>query len=192
MISDLDIVESSRGALKGVTGGLDQSSPWTWAIAHSTGHRLAKVVARIANRSLRGHYSKGCGEVFASCRLIALYKDKKRIKVRPIGVGGALRRLITKAVTRAVRSHVDALLADSNQLGVLKDGVGCGIHAARVLAEQCKASGEVMFLNDYRNAFNTGSHLMFKLCEAHTQIKNLVNWLYTKRPHLVTSEGDVL
>ena len=34
---------------------------------------------------------------------------------------------------------------------------------------------------------------MLKLCEAHTpQIKNLVNWLYTKRPDLVTSKGDVL
>ena len=45
-----------------------------------------------------------------------------------------------------------------------------------------------MFQNDYQNAFNRD--LMLKLCEAHTpQIKNLVNWLYTK---LVTSEGDVL
>ena len=138
----------------------------------------------MVNRTLRGHYSKDRGEVFASCRLVALYKDKHRVKVRPIGIGGALRRLITKAVTRAVRSHVDALLADSNQLGVLKDGMGCGIHAARELAEQCKASGEVMFQNDYRNAFNTGSRdLMLKLCHAHTpQIKNLVNWLYARDP----------
>ena len=85
VISVLDVLKVSQKAPKGSGGGLDQQTPYLWrcAIADSTGNRLAKVVARIANRTLRGHYSKDCGEVFASCRLVALYKDKRKVKVRP-------------------------------------------------------------------------------------------------------------
>ena len=79
----------------------------------------------------------------------------------------SLRRIISKSITRAVRSQVDGLLAVHNQLGVMK-GFEIGLHSLRALAGQCEDRAEVVFLNDYKNAFNTGSRdLMLKLVKTH-------------------------
>jgi len=194
IITGDDILASSRFAQKGAGGGLDQDPPWLWrrACENSPGNRLGKVIARVANRALRGHYSEKGGEFFASCRLIALYKDPKQVKVRPIGIGLGLRRLISKTITRVVRAQVDALLVVHNQLGVMKAGFEVGLHSLRVLAGQCEERSEVIFLNDYKNAFNLRD-LMLKLVKAPVpEIHQAVSWLYAGKPELITSRGDTI
>ena len=190
-----EVLAAAKESVKGTTGGLDQLTPWILrrAIEASPGNRLAKVVARIANRTAAGHYSDLGGEIFGACRLIALYKDKNRKKVRPIGIGigAALRRLIAKVLARAVRPRFNDLLADHNQLGVLKGGFEVGIHAMRELADQCVRTGEVVLVNDYANAFNSANRdLMLKLADAHLpELATAIRWLYKGEPDLVISGG---
>ena len=75
---------------------------------------------------------------------------------------------------------------------MLKAGFEIGLHSARVLANQCKARSEVVFLNDYKNAFNTSSRdMMLKLVKAHVpEVHKAVSWIYKGKPELVTSRGD--
>ena len=60
-----DVFASTRPAKKGNAGGLDQLAPWLWrrACESSAGNRLAKIIARIANRALRGHYCEKGGSL---------------------------------------------------------------------------------------------------------------------------------
>ena len=83
--------------------------------------------------------------------------------------GGQLGRMMAQAASRL---GVSLTVLDPGGLGSPAGMVsgqaitGSFTDAAKVreLAERCKASGEVMFLNDYQNAFNTGCRdLMLKL-----------------------------
>ena len=74
----------------------------------------------------------------------------------------------------------------------MKAGFEIGLHSLRALAGQCEERAEVVFLNDYKNAFNTGSRdLMLKLVKTHVpEIHKAVSWLYAGKPELITSRED--
>jgi hypothetical protein len=73
--------------------------------------------------------------------LIAL--NKKNGRVRPIAVGGTLRRLVAKCASRAVRDELGALLA-SVQLGYgTPIGAEAAVHAALVNLRNIQ-SGQIL------------------------------------------------
>ena len=121
----------------------------------------------------------------AESQLIALYKDDKRKDVRPISVGCALRRLLTKAYCAQIRGIITSHVQNT-QLGVLKGGYEIGVHAMRELASRAKRDGWVILLLDFANAFNTvDRNLMLRLTAAYCpELTNLVWWLYELEPQL--------
>ena len=191
-----DTIESAAlEAKKSSSGGLDQITPWLLRRAVETGlnHRVAIIIARIATRWGKGDFSPVVGELAAGGRLIGLYKNEAKTDIRPIVVGSALRRLICKAFAREVRNKLHALVSN-HQLGVLQGGYEVGVHTMRKLVEQCKESGEVIMVLDFKNAFNScDRNLMLQLVAAHVpELARLVQWLYQNESHLVTSRGDTV
>ena len=126
-------------------------------------------------------------------QLIALYKDDKKIDVRPVSVGCALRRLLTKAYCAGIRDQIMEHVQES-QLGMLKVGYEIGVHAMRELALKAEKNGWVIMFLDFSNAFNTvDRNLMLQLVKEYCPVlTKLAWWLYAHEPHLVTSRGDTL
>ena len=79
-----------------------------------------------------------------------MYKDAKKIDVKPVSIGCALRRLLTKAYCTGIRDKIIEHVQDS-QLGVLKGGYEVGVHAMRELALQAEKKGWVIMLLDFSN-----------------------------------------
>ena len=80
------------------------------------------------------------GELVAESQLIALWKDAAKTDVRPVGVGCALRRLLTRAYCIQTRAKIIEHVQES-QLGVLKGGYEVGVHSMRELATRAKEDG---------------------------------------------------
>ena len=111
--------------------------------------------------------------------------------MRPISVGCALRRLLTRAYCSQTRAQI---IEHKTQIGVLKGGYEVGVHSMRALVTQAKERGEVVIPLDFANAFNSvDRNLMLRLVAAHCpELANLVRWLYELEPHLVTTRGDIV
>ena len=137
-------------------------------------HDCAKKATLFATRWRRGDFPASLGELTAESKLIALFKDEKRIDVRPISVGCSLRRLLTKAYCARTRARISAIVGDT-QLGVLKGGYEIGAHAMRSLSEVARSSGEGILLLDFANAFNTvDRNLMMSLtAKLYPELTNL-------------------
>ena len=121
----------------------------------------------------------------AESKLIALWKSKAKTDIRPISVGCALRRLLTKAYCSKLNTQISQLTSKT-QLGMKKGGYETGIHAMRAMAAQAKTSGDAILLLDFANAFNTVSRnllisLAAKMCP---ELTNLTWWLYKLNPRL--------
>ena len=151
------------------------------------------MAARLATRWGRGDYSPLSGESTASGRLIALYKDSRKVDVRPVCVGGALRRLLVKAQACQIREKIKELVED-HQLGVLKGGWEAGIHTMRAITKKCRVTNGVIMLLDFQNAFNTPKrNLLMLVTQAFLpEMARLVFWLYGNEPDLVTQRGDLV
>ena len=163
------------------------------AMTSSNNSRAPFYAAKLTNRWANGDYSLAIGELSAMCKLVALWKDKTRTDVRPVGIGGALRRLLTKTYCSQIKSQFRLLVGD-HQLGVLKAGYEKGIHSLRALIPRCKFHGWVVFILDFRNAFNTiDRNLMIKLAAAHSpEIARLARWLYHNESDLITQGDNVV
>ena len=61
------------------------------------------------------------GRLTAMCKLVALWKDENKTDVRPIGIRGALRRLLVKAYSNQIKIQLRLIVQD-HQLRVLKAG----------------------------------------------------------------------
>ena len=190
-----NILSAAKSARRLTSGGLQQITPWHLkrALLADTNQAGAIAASRLATRWARGDFSSSLGELVAEAQLIALYKDSTKTDVRPVGVGCALRRLLTKAYCAKTRAQILAHV-DRSQLGVLKGGYEIGVHAMRELAKQANLSAEVIMLLDFLNAFNTvDRNLMLKLACAHCpELAKLTLWLYQREPLLVTTRGDTL
>ena len=135
-------------------------------------------------------FNLALGEMVAMCKLIALWKDNEQTDVRPVGVGGALRRLLCRTYTGQVREQLKHLVGE-HQLGALKAGYEKGIHSLRALIPQCEKEGLVTLLLDFRNAYNTTDrNLMLRLAASDLpEIAKLSQWLYQNESDLVTASG---
>jgi len=190
-----NILTAAKSARRLTSGGLQQISPWHLrrALLADTNQVGAIAASRLATRWARGDFSSSLGELVAETQLIALYKDSSKIDVRPVGIGCALRRLLTRAYCSKSKEKIMAHCRES-QLGLLKGGYEVGVHAMRELAKQAKVSKWVIMLLDFANAFNTvDRNLLLKLACAHCpELAKLTLWFYQREPLLVTARGDNL
>ena len=120
-----------------------------------------------------------------------LWKDLKSNEVRPIGIGGSLRRLLCKAYAAGLKKQFADLVGD-HQLVVHKAGYEVGVHSMRQLINQAKEKGHVIMFLDFENAFNcVDRNLFMTLCAAHMpELAQLAFWLYSEEPRLYTARGD--
>ena len=124
-----DILRAVAASKRYTSGGLQQITPWHLKRAFlataddesaaTADDDCANKAALLATRWGRGDFSTALGELVAQSKLIALFKDEKRIDVRPISVGCSLRRILTKAYCSRTRARIKAIVHDT-QLGVLK------------------------------------------------------------------------
>ena len=194
-VSRDDILQAASSAKRYTSGGLQQITPWHLkrAMQSMSDDDCAMKAALLVTRWGRGDYSTSLGELMAESKLIALYKDEKKIDVRPISVGCALRRLLTKAYCARTRARIKSLVQDT-QLGVLKGGYEIGVHTMRSLCTVAEHNNEGILLLDFANAFNTVDRKLMILLTAKDcpELANLTWWLYKMEPQLVTSRGDII
>ena len=130
---------AAKKARRLTSGGLQQISPWLLgrALSEDTTVECATIAAQVATRWGRGDFTAVLGELVAESQLIALYKDEKRRDVRPISVGCALRRLLTRAYCSQIRGLISSHVQET-QVGVMKGGYEVVVHAMRELRGQAK------------------------------------------------------
>ena len=91
-VSKSDILQSVSSAKRYTSGGLQQITPWHLkrALLATSDDDCATKASLLATRWGRGDFTASLGELVAEAKLIALFKDKKKIDVRPISVGCSL------------------------------------------------------------------------------------------------------
>ena len=195
VINTEDILQAVKDARKLTSGGLQQITPWHLkrAMLSSANDNCARTAAHLATRWAKGDFCLTLGELTAESKLIALYKDEKRKDIRPISIGCALRRLLTKAYCSKIRTQISQKVSE-NQLGVHKGGYEIGIHSMRAMAAEAKTNGDAILLLDFANAFNTVSRnllisLTARMCP---ELANLAWWLYKLEPRLLTATGEAV
>ena len=116
-----DILQAAKNAKRLTSGGLQQITPWHLrrALLSSPNNNCANTAANLAARWAKGDYCLTLGKLAAESKLIALYKDESQTDVRPISIGCALRRLLTKAYCSKIRIRISHIVSKT-QLGVLK------------------------------------------------------------------------
>ena len=113
---------------------------------------LLSALASFSDLVLKGEVPPSVRPYFFGARLLAL--DKNGGGIRPIAIGGCLRRLVAKVACRRVSMDMSELLAP-HQLGFgVKGGVEAAIHSAHCFLD-CLPAGEVMIKVDFSNAFNS-------------------------------------
>ena len=152
-----DILSALRSFHKGSAGGPDGLLPQhlqdlTSPSAEAGGQRLLFSLTSFINFVLHGNVPPTICEVFFGASLTVL--SKKDGGIRPIAVGGTIRRLIAKIATRSILAETsDRLYPLQLGLGVSK-GSEAAVHAARHFLENLSPSKVLMKL-DIKNAFNS-------------------------------------
>ena len=121
--------------------------------ADSEGKDVCDSIARMA-RQLRTEDTLDPESISAAlaCRLIPLDKNPG---LRPIGIGEVLRRLIGKAVTRVLRSDIEAAAGTLQLCAGQKGGCEAAIHSMVDIFDNTETHGIIQV--DANNAFNPGS-----------------------------------
>ena len=72
---------------------------------------FATAAVHLASRCGKGDFPLLLGELVAESKLIALYKDKRKVDVRPVSIGFSLRSLISKAYCNKVRTRITQIVS---------------------------------------------------------------------------------
>ena len=93
-------------------------------------------------------------EAYVSCRLIPLDKEPgcTELKIRPIGVGEVLRRIIGKTIMWSLNSEVQEAAGPMQVSAGLKGGAEAAIHSMKQTFEH--EATDAVLLADAENAFN--------------------------------------
>ena len=119
------------------------------------GTQLLSSLTGLCNKMLRGEVPEHVTPVLYGASLLAF--SKPRGGVRPIAIGGTLRRLVAKAAVFHLKPEVEPKLFPF-QLGVsIPSGAEVIVHSARSFCAMKKHSPDpIAFLKvDFENAFNT-------------------------------------
>jgi hypothetical protein len=159
-----DSIKAIRGAKNLTSGGLQQLTQ-----CYLTGETIASYNK---NFSKTAAYLATLGELVAESKLIALCR--KAQDIRPISLGCALTRLLTKAYCSKLYTQISRLKLNT-QLGMKKARYEIGVHAMRAMAAQAKTNGDGILLSNFTNAFNTVSRnllisLAAKMCPEITNL----------------------
>ena len=102
-------------------------------------------------------------------------------------------RITVQAHCDQARNLIEELVG-KHEFELMKGGYGAGIHIMRALINQCMEDGDVIFLIDFENAFNScNRNLLVKLVPAAVpEIAHLTYWLYAEETELFLSNGDKL
>ena len=152
-----DILSALRSFHKGSAGGPDGLLPQhlqdlTSPSAEAGGQRLLLALTSFINFVLHGNVPPSICEIFFGASLTAL--SKKDGGIRPIAVGGTIRRLIAKVASQSILAETsDRLYPLQLGFGVSK-GSEAAVHAARHFLENLSPSKVLMKL-DIKNAFNS-------------------------------------
>ena len=113
--------------------GLD-SNPWKHILtsfkSHSTS--LCHALAILAKRLCTSLVDPASLSSFVACRLIALDKDPR---IRPIGIGETVRRIICKAIVKTIRDGIQSAAGPLQVCAGHISGCESAIHAMRQLYE---------------------------------------------------------
>ena len=93
---------------KSTGGGPQQITPWMirQTVEGSTDGSCALVIANLSNRMANGDFDSVAGSAFSIMRSVALWKNKEKTSVRPIGMGDALKGVMIRAHCDIIGSKV--------------------------------------------------------------------------------------
>ena len=115
---------------------------------------LSEQVSFLARRLCREYTDPKCLVELTACRLIPLDKDpgSENLKIRPIGIGEILRRIIGKSIMMFLKPDTADAAGPLQTCAGLSGGADAAIHAMREIFES--GDTEALLLVDAENAFN--------------------------------------
>ena len=116
----------------------------------STSADLCEAIAATARRMCTCFVDPQSLSAFVACRLVALDKCPG---VRPIGIGESLRRIIGRAVAKAVSDDIQSAAGPLQLCAGHQSGCEVAVLAMRQVFESTEA--EAVLLVDASNAFNS-------------------------------------
>ena len=118
----------------------------------STSTDLCEAIAATARRISTSFVDPQSLSAFVACRLVAL--DKCPIaRVRPIGIGKTLRRILGRAITKAISEDIQIAAGLLQLCAGQQSGCEAAVLAMRQIFES--ADAEAILLVDASNAFNS-------------------------------------
>ncbi len=128
---------------------------------------LCEAVAQLTKRLCKEFVDPASLSSFLACRLIPLEKGEN--DVRPIGIGESLRRLVGKAVVKAIKGDIQHACGSLQVCAGVDAGCEAAIHAVREAFLSDESEGALLI--DASNAFNsvkreTTLHNISILCPA--------------------------
>jgi hypothetical protein len=154
-------------------------------------HQFWRSVVRFHLNSLASGKITDCVEMVASARLVAIPKVDRK-KVRPIAVGGSLRRLLAIMLWWRNRDEIITRIGN-RQFGIGVRG-GCDAMYHLFFVAVSKVLGRrVVFKADFSNAFNLVSRsvLAHVLATRYPGLLNYFNLCYTSKPFLFSRYGNL-
>ena len=129
-------------------------------------------------------------EPITNSRLIPLKNSPN--KVRPIGVGEVLRRIIGRCVMKVVKDDVQKAVGNLQVCAGQQAGAEAAVHAIKEIYSDSEC--EAILIVDAKNAFNTLNrkamlHNINIICPS---VSTYVNNTYKDDPKLILSQGEIL
>ena len=166
---------------KGIAGGPDGLRPqhlidMTGEILGETAEKLLDALVDFLNLIIfPGNIPKEVQPIFFSANLVALSKVDGG--VRPIAMGGTLRRLAAKCISASLGDFCKQEFRPS-QLGVgTPKGCEAAVHSLRSYLENQATENKVLLKIDFRNAFNSIRRDMI-LPIVQRKIPSIYNYVY--------------
>ena len=156
-VNQSEVIKALLSFPKGSAGGPECLRPqhladMTSRSANDGGLQLLQALTSFVNFILSGMVHADIRPFFFGATLLGL--KKKDGGIRPIAIGGTLRRLVAKVASRCVSAQMVDVLAPL-QLGYASSkGAEAAVHSARMYLRDLPANYAMVKL-DFRNAFNS-------------------------------------
>jgi hypothetical protein len=186
VIKDEDLLAAVKNLGKGLAPGADG---WRFEffkmlfLSKSATARRTNFLA-IVNKILQGHLHPLLKPIFMHTRLIPLAKDEG---VRPIAIGGCLRRLVSKIVVRVLKTPICNFF-EPYQVGVSYNGTETVVHTMQSEWTMGKTIGTVDLKNAFNSFFRARSCLL--VAQHFSEAYKYVSLCYGKPLELSLEDGS--
>ena len=147
-----DVIRQAALNTQGAAGpsGMD-AADWRYICTSfkAASDSLCDALASCARRLATQYIDPISLESFVACRLIPLDKDPG---VRPIGIGEVVRRIVSKAILKISKAHIEDAVGCLQLCGGQESGIEAAIHAMRNAFSEDSTEGALFA--DASNAFN--------------------------------------